>query len=93
MSFQQHIIHSMSLLKQLFLGKITSGNNIHTYVYVHVDEGNYYPATLIETINKAFEDNGLSVRISFDLDYNNPGSMGTEMVMSIFVVGKTILQV
>ena len=56
--------------------KITSGNNIHTYVYIHLDEGNYYHATLIDTINKAFEDNGLSLRISFDLDYNNPGGIG-----------------
>lgn len=56
--------------------KITSGNNIHTYVYIHIAEGNYYHATFIETINKAFEDNGLSIRISFDLDYNNPGGIG-----------------
>lgn len=59
-----------------FWMKITSGNNAHTYVYIHIPEGNYYHATLIETINNAFQDNGLALEIKFDLDYNNPGGIG-----------------
>ena len=65
-----------SFQNNYFWIKITSGNNINTYVYVHVDEGNYYHATLIETINNALENNGITVKISFNLDYNNPGGIG-----------------
>jgi hypothetical protein len=46
------------------------------FYYIVIPDGNYYFQTLIENLNKNFEELGLNMSIIVDLNYNNVGGIG-----------------
>lgn len=46
------------------------------YFYVYIPSSNYYHANLIDLIQTAFDDYGVPLTITFDLDYDNIGGVG-----------------
>jgi hypothetical protein len=56
--------------------KTTDFLNHEYFYYILIPDGNYYFQTLVEKINKIFEEVGLNMSISVDLNYNNVGGIG-----------------
>jgi len=53
-----------------------NNEDVTKYFYVYIPSGNYYHTNLIDLIQAAFDDNGIPLTITFDLDYDNLGGVG-----------------
>lgn len=56
--------------------KVEQGNGAESYLYIHIPQGNYYQAEFIKIIQSAIDELGLSLKIEYNLSFDNTGGVG-----------------
>jgi hypothetical protein len=56
--------------------KVEQGNGAESYLYIHIPQGNYYQAEFIKIIQSAIDELGLSLKIEYNLNFDNTGGVG-----------------
>ena len=68
--------YPLTIQNNYFWIKTTDFSDNEYFYYIIIPDGNYYFQTLVENINKIFEELDLNMSISVDLNYNNVGGIG-----------------
>jgi hypothetical protein len=67
---------SESFQNNYFWIRTLDEENVYSYYYILIPDGNYYFHNLIANINSTFQNINLNLSIYFDLNYNNIGGVG-----------------